>query len=173
MVYELCSPLDGLIEITQGINGPFSHGPFRKSADYTNSIDIKVMPDENIYAPISGKLHRIFEEQDKYSRSLKFKKGMLGNFLEIRLIDGSILHLQHLARYFATDLRLKIDDFLSQGDLIGKTGRSGWIGPMDHLHMMIYRRKGLKLMTLPFSLQGCKSLEHTYEMTAKLLGTNY
>ena len=66
-----------------------------------------------------------------------------GNLVELLHSDGSSARYEHLERGSASGLGIKPGDWIEQGQLIGKTGLSGWIGPYPHLHFMVYESEAL------------------------------
>ncbi len=78
--------------------------------------------------------------------------------------DGSIANYQHIKVGSVLELCLRDGDAVEQGQVIGKTGLSGWVGPVPHLHFMVYREykdTGL-LQTFPVKFRGYDGpLEHS------------
>ncbi len=145
--------------ITQGYDGPISHKR-RGNLDYTHSLDFKLDTGTRILAAKGGVITLLWDRDSNFYTGLDPRQAFIGNFLEIRHEDGSFSHYQHLEKRSVQALGLQIGQQVEQGQPIGLTGLSGWIGPYPHLHFMVYRSRLEKLKgpsrhleTFPVSFQ--------------------
>lgn len=142
-----CHPIRGPGFITQGNNGLTHRG--RSAYAY----DLAVSMGTPIYAMRSGK---VVAFRDRYpdtggGRS-KFSKF---NFIMIQHDNGYRSAYMHLKQNFNSVVRLKEQDFVKAGQLIGYSGNSGWsTGP--HLHVEVQRKSSTKrfVSTVPFQMAG-------------------
>ncbi|MDP3734647.1 MAG: M23 family metallopeptidase [Nanoarchaeota archaeon] len=126
--------------IVQGYNGPFSHFAVRHGNDYTYALDFKLPYGTPIVAARSGKVKLLLDSSSQCYTGVDIEeaRGYIPNAIEIRHDDGSIAHYQHLQKGSIRAHYLQFGDYVSQGQEIGNTGKSGWIGLIPHLHFMVY-----------------------------------
>ncbi len=134
------------VVISQGYEGPISHVK-KGNCDYRYSLDFVLEPGTEVIAARSGTINRFANCIREAYYGLNPAQAFIGNYVEIRHEDETISHYQHLAGDSIQSLGLKRDQRIEQGQLIGRTGLSGWIGTYPHLHFMVYKFVGKNLQT--------------------------
>lgn len=126
--------------VVQGYDGPFSHFAVPHGNDYTYALDFKLPYGTPIIAARAGIVQRVFDGSNQCYTGVDIEEARwyFPNIIEIQHHDGSIAHYQHLQKGSVRSLDLRTGDLISQGDKIGVTGPSGWIGLIPHLHFMVY-----------------------------------
>jgi len=133
------------IAIIQGFGGPYSHKRISPNIDLTYSIDFLLPLLTDVIASRQGTVARIYDRSRWFDERAELGSFPLiaGNLVELLHSDGSSARYEHLERGSASGLGIKPGDWIEQGQLIGKTGLSGWIGPYPHLHFMVYESEAL------------------------------
>lgn len=131
------------VSISQGYNGPWSHKLIRKNTDQSYSLDFALPVGTDILAARDGILKFFYEDISSFYLGTDFGNGSksLANLLVMQHDDGAHTCYQHFQKKSISALGLKANDYIRQGRVIGKTGLSGWIGNVPHLHFMAYTRK--------------------------------
>ncbi len=97
------------------------------------ALDFKMKPGTGIFAARNGVVIRVKEDGRKGGLSKKYRRE--GNFIVIQHADSSragYWHLQH------NGALVKLGDSVSQGQLIGLSGRTGY-ALFPHLHFLVWR----------------------------------
>ena len=126
-VYRLPFSKEEKVQIYQGYNGSFSHSG-EKALDFGLEIGDKVL------AARGGIVYKVI---DSNSKSCKDKSCMEFNNVVVvyHEEDGTSAEYVHLDNKGAA---VKVGDVIEKGDLIGRSGNTGWSsGP--HLHFMVYQ----------------------------------
>ena len=71
---------------------------------------------------------------------------MMPNLVCLKHDDGTFAVYSHLAENSA---RVKTHDRVEQGQIMAETGKSGWIGPVPHLHFEAFEYPGARRMSFP------------------------
>ena len=134
----------GPVEIFQGYNGPHSHFAFtrgsgRISYDYRFGLDFKLPLGTEVIASKEGRIHYIINRSHSLYRGLDSEKGFYcsPNFLIVEHSDGLKSCYSHLD---GSGIFVEIGQKVKQGQPLAKTGLSGWVGPVPHLHFQVYHR---------------------------------
>lgn len=157
-------PFRDEVVISQGFNGPWSHRKISENTDYSYSVDFALPVSIEVLAARSGKVRFFYEGFTDFYKGLDFKIGSkyLANMIDILHDDGTIANYQHIKKGSVLELRLRDGDAVEQGQVIGRTGLSGWIGPIPHLHFMVYRNLESLLQTFPVKFRDYNGpLEHS------------
>lgn len=128
------------ISISQGYNGHYSHFARlmgRSIVDDRFSLDFKLPPGTPVLAAMSGVVVGAIDSSSEYYGGLDFDKGVKTppNFVTIRHDDGTKTFYAHLAK---NSLEVRSGQSVKQGQVIAETGKSGWVGPLPHLHFEAY-----------------------------------
>src|SRR3989339_1696584 len=136
------------VVITQGYNGPWTHRKIRANTDQSYSSDFALPVGTEVTAAREGIVKLVYDMGDSVYRGYDFSEGskFIANMVNISLDDGTIASYQHFEKGSVSS-RLKEGDFVKQSQVIGRTGLSGWVGPIPHLHFMVYEE-------VPFQLNG-------------------
>ncbi len=128
------------IEISQGYNGQYSHKAFeyigtcaRTLHDDRFSIEFALPVNTPIRAAKEGKVKSFLSGCTNYYQGLDIQEASKYYTNHIFLLheDGSFTLYSHLQK---NSLLVQRDQYVKQGQLLAKTGLSGWIGPIPHLH---------------------------------------
>lgn len=130
------------VRISQGYHGSWSHKLIRKNTDQSYSLDFALPLGTDILAAREGTLRFFYEDIKRYYLGMDFENGSksMANLVEILHDDGMFTCYQHVQEGSISALGLKAGSYVKQGQVIGKTGLSGWIGNTPHLHFMAYVR---------------------------------
>ena len=140
---EYALPFCGLpARISQGYHGPWSHKLSRKNTDQSYSLDFALPIGTDILAARDGTLRFFYDSIKSYYLGMDFENGSksLANMIEIKHDGGVSTCYQHIQKGSISALGLKAGSYVRRGQVIGKTGLSGWIGNTPHLHFMAYVR---------------------------------
>ncbi len=134
---------DNPVMISQGYNGPWSHRLIRKNTDQSYSLDFALPLGTEVMASRQGTLRFFCDHFKRYYLGNDFENGCnyTANFIEVEHSDGSIACYQHLQEGSVSECGLKAGCQISRGQVLGKTGLSGWIGSVPHLHFMVYDKR--------------------------------
>ncbi len=168
------------VHISQGFNGPSSHfdleTKYGSSLDLTYAIDFALPFGTEVHAARGGCVFTVFTKSQTFYEGTDQNVGnngfMITNIVVVQHIDttyGLYAHLAYLSE------RVRIGQVVSQGEVLAVTGPSGWIGPMPHVHFMVYTRiprplvdgrpRAAKVVSMPFRFQNYQgSLEHQIEL---------
>lgn len=127
------------VEISQGYNGGFSHRALQRNAELTVihddrfSLDFVLPLGTEVVAAKAGKVYRVADFFETQYTGLDLEEGMqtFANFIYLLHKDGSLTLYSHLAN---KSVKVEKGQEVKQGQVLAKTGRSGWIGPVPHLH---------------------------------------
>jgi len=115
-------------------NGEYSHNKLAYApSDDTYSLDFKLPLGTPIRAAKEGRVRSFVNSYERYYSGLDFKQGTNYYTNHIFLIheDNSFTLYSHLQKDSCVIQR---DQYVTQGQLLAKTGLSGWIGSIPHLH---------------------------------------
>lgn len=130
------------IDIIQGYNGPYSHTAFYEIRstgergtlqDDRFSLDFRLPLGTMVVAAKDGIVSGVTHNRTNYYEGLDFEVGIqqIPNVLYLKHEDGSRTIYSHLE---AGSITLKMGNAVRQGHPIARTGLSGWVGPVPHLH---------------------------------------
>lgn len=149
------------VRISQGRNGPWSHFIHRNGQHSTNAVDFALPLGTSILAMRAGVVFAIIDDsEDHYDGTdqgigLSRRPGTT-NLVAIEHDDGTLAYYLHFG---CKDIFVKQSQRVRQGDIIGLTGESGWIGPVPHIHIQVNEGKSQKSLPITFeNYDG--SLEH-------------
>jgi murein DD-endopeptidase MepM/ murein hydrolase activator NlpD len=129
--------------ITQAFGGEFSH--FGEQNQH--AIDIAMPEGSDVLAARGGVVMDIAE--DFYDGGIDASKLQRGNYIRILHDDGSMAVYAHLQLESVTVRR---GQHIEAQQKIAQSGNTGFTsGP--HLHFVVQRNAGLKLLSVPFLLQ--------------------
>lgn len=103
---------------------------------YLHAIDFLVPDGTPILAAQNGVVERYCDEHNKWGDSPEFRDQV--NFIDIRHTFGEVTEYCHLAKGSVRAHGIKVGDFVKCGQVIGKTGKTGWTD-RDHLHFIVFR----------------------------------
>jgi len=142
-------PLDGEIEIFQGYNGPWSHfGMARGETIIDNRFFLDlILPIGSVV--LAAKSGRVYGAMDYYSgcyEGIDLGVGLdcITNLMILEHSDGECSLYAHLGRGSAL---LRDGMLVEKGQPIARTGKSGWIGPVPHLHFGVFKSTGNEAYT--------------------------
>ncbi|EKD63409.1 MAG: peptidase M23B [uncultured bacterium] len=142
------------IFIIQGWDGPFSHRIHGKR-DLRYSVDFALPLGTPVLSGVSGVVKCVWISGFSYDGvDLVSGLGMTGTFVSIAPDHNSDLRVVY-SHLDPNSLCVDRGDHVESGTVLGKTGLSGWVGPIPHLHTHIQRSvcKGPSA-TIPFSING-------------------
>lgn len=128
-------------EITQGFNGRFSHqGEYSRYA-----VDIAMPVGTNLHAVRAGTVVWVKDDYHMSGRTQYFLDK--ANVVKVMHDDGTFALYAHILMDTAT---VEVGDKVVAGQLLARSGSSGFsTGP--HLHFMIFRNVGFKMVSIPFN----------------------
>lgn len=137
--------------IMQGYDGPFSHFAVEKTGtihDDTHSLDFVLDPGTTVLAAKDGILYGKLDGFGKCYRGSDFIEGLqcTPNLVFLLHPDGTFTLYAHLMK---GSIEVEHDQRISQGQPLAKTGLSGWVGPVPHLHFSAFKSQGDNRITLP------------------------
>jgi len=135
---EYCLPFDANnnpVRISQGHHGPWSHMKFDGS-DSTYAVDFALPLESPVLAAGDGTVIGFVDDVESYYTGTdpKIGLGLPTNMVVIKHGDGTIAFYLHLKKDSASVTK---GQQIRQGDIIGVTGLSGWIGLRPHLHFQV------------------------------------
>ncbi len=131
--------------LQQGFDGPFSH----QTDQSRYALDFGVPIGTPILAARSGTVMEVEEEFHGHGLDLE-RYGDRANYVRILQGDGSMAVYAHLAPESVIVLP---GERVRTGDFLGKSGDTGYTtGP--HLHFVVQRNAGMRLLSIPFSMDG-------------------
>lgn len=141
------------VEITQGYNGPWSHFPMESNftfGGHSYAIDFKLPLGTEIAAAKRGKIVVAIGKFSDYYDGEDYNRGIelsfRTNFILIRHEDGTFASYLHLAQNSAL---AREGEMIEQGQPLAYTGKSGWIGPVPHLHFEPWMREEAGKQSFP------------------------
>ncbi len=159
--------------ISQGFNGPHSHfNNLCKGRDFTYSVDLATRVNTVVSAARDGIVAYIFknEEDERWyydGADSKIGRLCIGNHIIFSHGKGIYSFYEHLSGEGLSEFKIQEGKRVGQGEVIGRTGLSGWVGPIPHLHFSVFAYKGeakvntRNINTIPFKFDDYKgSLEH-------------
>jgi murein DD-endopeptidase MepM/ murein hydrolase activator NlpD len=175
MKIECRLPFDAVnlgIRISQGNNGPWSHfvqerelpgrPGIKARTDLAYAVDFALPYGTFVRAARGGMVFAVYGGSDYFYDGTDPTVGNnipMGstNLVIIEHDDGTRGTYSHLSQ----DLIVQRGQRVEVGQIIGKTGKSGWIGGIPHLHFQVSRVQ--KAWTsVPVEFQDCTgSLDHT------------
>jgi len=140
--YILPFPETHGVKISQGYDGPFSHFVTKRNNnspifDDRFSLDFALPVGTLVLAARDGVVKTISDYSRDYYDGLKTERGFnsLPNFLGLHHEDDTYTLYAHLEK----GIKLKMGEPIEQGQSIAKTGLSGWVGPIPHLHFAVLK----------------------------------
>lgn len=131
--------------LQQGFNGPFSH----QTDQSRYALDFGVPIGTPVLAARGGTVMEVEEEFRGHGLDLE-RYGDRANYVRILQDDGSMAVYAHLA---PESVIVVPGDRVRAGDFLGKSGDTGYTtGP--HLHFVVQRNAGMRLLSIPFSMDG-------------------
>jgi murein DD-endopeptidase MepM/ murein hydrolase activator NlpD len=130
------------VRILQGHNGPWSHQGLSPTKDSTFAVDFLLPLGTKVLAMRDGRLHGAFDTSDACYEGTDPEVGnqlVWGdtNYAVIEHDDGTHAWYSHLEK---GSVRVVRGEAVSQGQVIARTGRSGWLGPEPHVHVQVNER---------------------------------
>ena len=144
-------------EIFQAYDGPYSHFTYEKilknlkiKYDDTFSLDVKSSPSTPVFASKTGVVAGLIDGINKFYTGLDFRTGLsvMPNLVLLRHPDSTLTLYSHLE---AGSIRSGFCEKIHAGELIVRTGFSGWIGPTPHLHFEAFKKRGFDRVSFPVS----------------------
>jgi len=150
------------IVIIQGYNGRWSHKknkavfPLEPEKEHYHddrfSLDFKLPLGAEVLASKAGVVGGFNDGIDAYYDGLNSKEGIktYSNLILLRHQDKSFTIYSHLQK---NSIKVKVGERVAQGQVIALTGKSGWIGPIPHLHFetIIYEKTLRKSFPIRFN----------------------
>lgn len=135
VVYQLPIKPEVPVQIYQGYDGKFSH-----QGEY--ALDFGLEVGDDVYAARGGIVSKVVEKHSKGCKRESCAK--YNNVIHIYHDDGTFAEYIHLEENGAL---VEVGDSVNAGDLIGKSGNTGWSsGP--HLHFMVFNFRGDKRVSI-------------------------
>ncbi|PIZ52277.1 hypothetical protein COY27_00750 [Candidatus Woesearchaeota archaeon CG_4_10_14_0_2_um_filter_33_13] len=132
----------GPVEISQGYNGPFSHLAFSRGLcnvfyDYRFAIDFKLALGTEVIASKAGVVFYVIDYSKSLYRGTDLTEGIAAspNLVIVAHEDGLKSCYSHLD---GNNIFVERGEVVEQGQPLARTGLSGWIGPVPHLHFQVY-----------------------------------
>ncbi len=158
----------GSVVIFQGYNGPFSHFAMNRVGrlcktlyDDRFCLDFALPVGTPVLASKSGVVRYVTDFSDEYYEGIDISEGFScpANFIAIGHEDDRMSIYSHIAKRSS---RVKPGDEVERGQVIAETGKSGWIGPVPHLHFAAYSHKKPDRQTYPVIFEDYDGpLEHS------------
>ena len=156
--------------LLQGFDGPWSHRQistseqsYKCSIDLTHSTDWALNPGTLVRATRDGVAYALFDKSGDYYEGIDPNVGVPfalrnnTNLLILKHKDGASSFYSHLEK---GGIRVAKNQLIRRGDVIATTGKSGWVGPVPHLHFHIMTPETSSNST-PFRFVDCPgSLYH-------------
>jgi murein DD-endopeptidase MepM/ murein hydrolase activator NlpD len=131
--------------LQQGFNGPFSH----QTDQSRYALDFGVPVGTPVLAARGGTVMEVEDAFHGHGLDLE-RYGDRANYVRILQADGSMAVYAHLA---PESVIVGPGDRVRAGDFLGKSGDTGYTtGP--HLHFVVQRNAGMRLLSIPFSMDG-------------------
>jgi murein DD-endopeptidase MepM/ murein hydrolase activator NlpD len=126
--------IHSVVDICQGYHGEYSHNKTAYApSDDSYSLDFKLPLGTPVRAAKEGRVRLAIGSCTQHYTGLDRKQGTGYYTNQIILLheDDSFTLYSHLEK---DSLLVQRDQYVKQGQLLAKTGLSGWIGPIPHLH---------------------------------------
>jgi len=148
-------------KITQGFNGRFSHqGEYSRYA-----VDIAMAVGTNIHAVRAGTVVWVKDDYHMSGRTQYFLDK--ANVIKVMHTDGTFALYAHILMDTAA---VQIGDKIRSGQLLARSGSSGFsTGP--HLHFMIFKNIGFKMVSIPFSFSDQQGQKFTPKKGMQMLAS--
>ncbi len=130
------------VHISQGYNGPYSHfaykrgeGIFALTEDYRYAVDFALPFGTEVFAARKGRVFIVVKESKEWYEGIDIERGLevRSNFVILQH-QGSASLYSHLK---GESISVQTGQTTNQGTLLGRTGKSGWIGLVPHLHFAV------------------------------------
>lgn len=136
------------VRISQGNNGPWSHHLIRREistrpgeflvVDLTFAIDFALPFGTEVRATKDGQVYGMILCSDWFYDGLDPEVGnnpppLSTNLVILRHEDGTTTLYSHLVREALVHTR----QFVKRGEIIARTGKSGWVANVPHLHFQV------------------------------------
>lgn len=151
------------IKIFQGYNGPYSHSATRRGtcgilSDDRFAIDFALPLGTSVIASKSGIVYAVINNSPQYYEGLDLETGLrtCANFILLKHADKTLTLYSHLN---GKSIQIERGMGIVKGQKIAETGKSGWIGPVHHLHFQALERVGSSFPVIFDNYPG--SLEHS------------
>lgn len=150
-------------KIFQGYNGPYSHAATRRGIcevlyDDRFAIDFALPLGTSVLASKSGIVYEVINDSYQYYEGLDLETGLdtRANFILLKHFDETFTLYSHLA---GESIQIERGMEAAKGQKIAETGKSGWIGPVYHLHFQAFKEIGSSFPVVFDNYQG--PLEHS------------
>ncbi len=159
------------IRISQGNSGPWSHFLIRREIfsrpgtfsviDLTYAVDFALPFGTEVRATKNGQVYALILSSDWFYEGLDPEIGnnppaLSTNLIILRHEDGTTTLYSHLARVAL----VHTGQLVRRGDVIARTGKSGWVAEVPHLHFQVNTQTIIP-RSLPFSFDDyLGSLDH-------------
>jgi len=158
------------VDILQGFHGPYTHfdGSVCKSLNLEYAVDFSLPVGALVLAARSGMVKAIstYSCWSYVGKDVQrhIKDGGT-NFICLAHDDGTTAVYSHLA--FKGEM-VYLDQYVEEGMPLARTGLSGALGPVPHLHFHVSRLEKGKTCTIPVSFKDYNGpLEHDEIFAAK------
>ena len=136
------------IRISQGNSGPWSHFLIRREIpsrpgtfsviDLTYAVDFALPFGSEVKAAKDGQVYGMILSSDWFYEGLDPEIGnnpppLSTNLIILRHEDGTTSLYSHLAR----KATVRTGQFVRKAEIIARTGKSGWIAEVPHLHFQV------------------------------------
>jgi len=132
-------PVSGTPNIHQGYHGPWSHKKYLKGGcvvDDSFSIDFKVPYGTPIYAAEDGIIHMYADRGNDFYHGMYEDIGFsTPTNLLLQDIGYMVLIYSHLEK---DSVKPRRTEEVFKGQMIARTGESGWLGNVPHMHFSTY-----------------------------------
>jgi murein DD-endopeptidase MepM/ murein hydrolase activator NlpD len=164
-------PKQNDVVISQGFDGPYSHNRFKiRTCEYDlrHALDFALPLGTTVKAVREGVIRYLIQGGGYYEGSdpVEGRKPIAASLIvahpEVEGFPGTLYsHYQHLD---PDGFRVGVGDKIEAGQPIAKTGRTGWIGEIPHLHVhfqyhTIGGGRGPVVTSVPFMLNEADELE--------------
>lgn len=151
------------IVITQGFDGPYSHNTFssrRVNYDMCYSADFALPVGAEISATRDGVIKWLIPGNGEVYTGIDPEEGRKVRAATIILEHPDVVrsgrrvysYFQHLD---PDSFRFEMGDSVRSGQPLARTGLTGWIGEIPHLHLSTFHHSSdPSLQTVPFSIEG-------------------
>jgi murein DD-endopeptidase MepM/ murein hydrolase activator NlpD len=161
-------PFNRPVKIFQGYNGPYSHFAMERESihhknihDHRYSLDFSLPYGSDVLAAKNGTVYGFIENSSNYYDGLDLLIGLDArpNYLIIEHENETFSLYSHLEKKSVTK---KFYEPVKKGDVIAKTGKSGWIGLTPHLHFSVFKYPRPGIQTYPIIFDNYDGpLEHS------------
>jgi hypothetical protein len=142
--YALPFPPGTKYRLEQGFGGSFSHS----DAESRYALDFGVPEGTPVVATRAGTVMQVEEDFRGHGSDPRYADR--ANYVRVVHDDGSMALYAHLS---PSSLLRKPGDHVVVGQLVGKSGNTG-LSTGPHLHFSVQRNAGMKLVSIPFAVEG-------------------